>query len=182
MTAFIRVHRAAAKSARKHRHTQKCGEFNRNKRSKPMSTKATIAHGPDFHLYHEMGDENHVYLEVAGTQFEASYGRVMMPIPVHVWETIRRHPGVDLQFADKTDDELREHVEQILDERLKGYQEADAQAKSLAALAGSLTFGRADQPREAQLAAGLEYYTRLRDHQRQIQRAIAELEQANTRK
>ena len=147
-----------------------------------MSTKATIAHGPNFHLYHDLLDEDHVYLEVEGTQFEASYGRVMVPIPVHIWEVIRRHPGVDLQLANKTDDELRQHVEQIVDERLKRYQEADEHAKGLAALAGALTFGRADQPREAQLAAGLEHYTHLREHQRQIQQAIAGLEQANARK
>ena len=141
-----------------------------------MSTKATIAHGPSFHLYHDLLDEDHVYLEVEGTPFEASYGRVMVPIPVHIWEVIRRHPGVDLQLANKTDDELRQHVEQIVDERSKRYQEADEQAKSLAALAGSLTLGRADQPRAVQLAVGLEHCTRLREHQRQIQRAIAKLE------
>ena len=154
-----------------------CGEFSRDKRSTSMSTKATIAHGPNFHFYHDLWDEDHVYLEVEGTQFEASYGRVMVPIPVHIWEVIRRHPGVDLQLANKTDDELRQHVEQIVDERLKRYQEAEEHAKGLAALAGSLTFGRADQPREAQLAAGLEHCTRLREHQRQIQQAIAGLEQ-----
>ena len=147
-----------------------------------MSTKATIAHGPSFHFYHDLFDEDHVYLEVEGARFEASYGRVMVPIPVHVWEVIRRHPGADLQLVDKTDEELRQHVEQTVDERLRRYQEADEQGKSLAALAGALTFGRADQPREAQLAAGLEHYTHLREHQRQIQRAIADLEQKNTRK
>ena len=147
-----------------------------------MSTKATIAHGPGFHFYHDLFDEDHVYLEVEGTQFEASYGRVMVPIPVHVWEVIRRHPGGDLQLPNTTDDELRPHVEQIVDERPKWYQQADEQAKGLAALAGALTFGRADQPREAQLAAGLEHCTRLREHQRQVQQAIAGLEQANTRK
>ena len=43
------------------------------------------------------------------------------------------------------------------------------------ALSGSLTFGSIDQSRAAQLAAGLDYYTRLREHQRQIQRAVAAL-------
>ncbi len=141
-----------------------------------MSTKATIAHGPGFHFYHDLFDETHVYLEVEGTQFEASYGRVMVPIPVHIWEVIRRHPGVDLQLAEKTDVELREHVEAVLEERLQRHQEADEKAKGLMALSGSLVFGSIDQPREAQLAAGLEHYTHLREHQRQIQRAIAELE------
>ena len=141
-----------------------------------MSTKATIAHGPNFHFYHDLLDEDHVYLEVEGTQFEASYGRVMVPIPVHIWEVIRRHPGVDLQLANKTDGELRQHVETTLEDRLKRHREADEKAKSLMALPGSLIFGSIDQPYEIQLAAGLEHYTHLREHQRQIQRAIAELE------
>lgn len=147
-----------------------------------MSTKETLAYGPHFHLYREILDDNYVYLEVEGTQFEASYGHVMVPIPVHIWEVIRRHPGIDLQLADKTDEELRQHVERIVDERLKRYEQADEQAKGLAALAGSLTLGKADEPRGAQLAAGIEHYTRLREHQQQIQMAIAELERTNTKK
>ena len=84
-----------------------------------MSTKATIAYGANFHLYHEGFDEDHVYLELEGTQFEAAYNRVMVPIPVHVWEVIRQYPGVDLKYADKTDAELRQYVEQEVDDRLK---------------------------------------------------------------
>ena len=147
-----------------------------------MSTKSTIAYGSNFHLYHEALDDEYVYLEVEGTQFEASYGRVMVPIPMHIWEVIRRYPSVDLSLADKTDEELRRHVEQTVDERLKRFQEADERTKSLTALAGSLTLGSVDQPREAQLTAGLEHYTRLREHQRQIQQAIADLAQANVLK
>ena len=145
-----------------------------------MSTRSTIAHGPGFHLYHEMLDEDHVYLQVEGTQFEAGYGRIMVPIPVHVWEVIRRHPGVDLALADQTDDELRRHVEHMVDDRFKQYREASETAKPIAALAGALVFGAIDEPREVQVAKGLEDYTRQREHQRQIQQAIVELEKANT--
>ena len=49
-----------------------------------MSTKITIAHGRNFHLYQEALDEDHVHLELEGIKFEASYNRVMVPIPVHV--------------------------------------------------------------------------------------------------
>lgn len=144
-----------------------------------MSTRSTIAYGPSFHLYHEMSDEDHVYLQVEGTQFEAEYGRVMVPIPVHVWEVIRHYRGVDLQLADQTDDELRRHVEQMIDDRLKRHQEAAEHVKPIVALAGALFFGSIDEPREVQLAKGMEDYTRRREHQRQIQQAIAELEQTN---
>ena len=81
-----------------------------------MSTKATIAHGPNFHLYHEVFDEDNVYFELEGTQFEAGNNRVMVPIPVHVWEVIRQYPGIDLLYADKTDAELSQLVEQQVDD------------------------------------------------------------------
>jgi len=147
-----------------------------------MSTKVTIAHGPNFHLYHEVLDEDYVYLELEGAQFEASYNRVMVPIPVHVWEVIRHYPGIDLKYADKTDAELRQYVEQEVDDRLKIYEGANERAKGLVSLYGSLAFGTADQPREQQIAAGIEYFTKVREHQRQIKQAIAELERANSRK
>lgn len=147
-----------------------------------MSTKTTIAHGPNFHLYHEALDEDYVYLELEGTQFEAGSNRVMVPIPVHVWEVIRQYPGIDLKYADKTDAELRQYVAQEVDDRLKLYQAAEERAKGLVSLCGSLAFGTADQPREQQIAAGIEYFTKVREHQRQIKQAIAELEQANSGK
>jgi hypothetical protein len=147
-----------------------------------MSTKATIAHGPNFHLYHEVLDEDYVYLEVEGTQFEASYNRVMVPIPIHVWEVIRHYPGIDLKYADKTDAELRQFVDREVDKRLKLYGQANERAKGLVSLCGALAFGRADQPREQQIAAGIEYFTELRKHRRQIKQAIAELKRANVQK
>jgi len=147
-----------------------------------MSTKITIAHGRNFHLYHEALDEDYVYLELEGTKFEASYNRVMLPIPVHVWEVIRRYPGIDLKYADRTDAEIRRYVEQEVDERLKLYEEADERSKGLVSLSGSLAFGTADQPRDQQIAAGVEYFTKVREHQRQIKQAIEELEQANSKR
>src|SRR5262245_10257929 len=101
-----------------------------------MSTKSTIAHGRNFHLYHEALDEDYVYLELEGTKFEASYNRVMIPIPVHVWEVIRRYPGIDLKYADRTDAEIRRYVEQEVDERLKMYEEADEKSKGLVSVSG----------------------------------------------
>lgn len=95
-----------------------------------MSTKATIAHGPNFHLYHDLLDEDNVYLELEGTQFEAGYNRVMVPIPVHVWEVIRQYPGIDLEYVDKTDAELSQLVEHQVDDRIKKYEEADERRKA----------------------------------------------------
>jgi hypothetical protein len=147
-----------------------------------MSTKSTIAYGRNFHLYHEAFDEDYVYLELEGTKFEASYNRVMVPIPVHVWEVIRHYPGVDLKYADKTDAEIRQYVEQEVDERLEEYEQANERSKALVSLCGSLAFGTADQPRDQQIAAGIEHYTKVREHQRQIKDVIAELDQTNRKK
>lgn len=49
-----------------------------------MSTKATIARGNQFHFSHEVLDDEHVYLELNTMQFEAGYGGVMIPIPIHI--------------------------------------------------------------------------------------------------
>jgi hypothetical protein len=147
-----------------------------------MSTKSTIAHGRNFHLYHEAFDEDNVYLELEGTNFEASYNRVMVPIPVHVWEVIRHYPGIDLKYVDRTDAEIRQYVEREVDERLKRYKEASERSKGLVSLSGSLAFGTADQPRDQQISAGIEYFTKVREHQRQIKQAIEELEQANSKR
>jgi hypothetical protein len=147
-----------------------------------MSTKATIAYGPAFHFYQEAFDDDAVYLELEGVQFEAGYNRVMVPIPVHIWEVIRQYPGVDLSFAEKTDAELAQFVEQEVEERLRRYQEASENAKGFMSLCGALVYGSADEPREQQIARGRAHFTNMRAHQRQIQAAIAELEQQNKRK
>ena len=106
----------------------------------------------------------------------------MVPIPVHVWEVIRHYPGIDLKYADKTDAEIRLHVEREVDKRLKRYEEANERSKGLVSLSGALAFGTADHPRDQQITAGIEYFTKVREHQRQIKQAIEELEQANSKR
>lgn len=146
-----------------------------------MSTKATIVYGPSVHFYHEALDDDYVYLELEGVPFEASYNRVMVPIPIHVWEVIRRYPGIDLAFADKTDDELRQYVERQVDERIQAFREAES-GNGVTRLAGSLAYGTADLPRETQIEAGMQHFLQVRDHQRRIAQAIAELAQLNARR
>jgi hypothetical protein len=80
----------------------------------------------------------------------------MVPIPVHIWEVIRQYPGVDLEWADKTDAEIRQHVEQEVDQRLKLYAKTPEQSKALVSLSGCLVFGAANEPRERQIAAGVD--------------------------
>ncbi len=144
-----------------------------------MSSKATIVYDDDFHLYREPGDRHHVYLQMRGTHHEAGYNRVMVPIPIHIWEVIRKQGGPDLSLAGLTDDQLLDHVADRVDERIAGYQKAvaeDASHLGILAFACGLPFGKADTPREEQIAKGLDYYRDLRRDQQEIKTAIEKLE------
>ena len=145
-----------------------------------MSTKITVAYGANFHLYRESLDEDYIYLEMERVRFEASYDRVMMPIPIHIWEVIRQYQGIDLSWAAKTDEEIMCHVEQEVDLRIQKYQQADDEKhQRLIALLGSIPYGSADTPRQQQLDLGIAYFHRLREHQQQIKQAIEQLEKIN---
>lgn len=128
-----------------------------------MSTKSTIAHGRDFHFYHEALDEDNVYLEIENVEFEASYRRVMVRIPVDIWEVIRRTGAACLDLVNSSDEELRQMVERQVDKRLAEYERArgDSRREALISLCGTLVFGSAHEPREEQIRHGLDYYTRL---------------------
>ena len=56
-----------------------------------MSTRATLASGLDFYLFEELFDEEHVYFELEGTEFEAAPGSVRVQIPLPIWEVIRTY-------------------------------------------------------------------------------------------
>ncbi len=146
-----------------------------------MSTKATIVHGENFHFYHEVMDEDHVYLELETTHFEAGYGRVMLPIPIHIWETIRHLGGARLDLVHCTDEALLAIVEAAVDARIMRHQEAlrtHPDRAGLLSLAGSLVYGGAEDPRTGQIARGMESYRSERQHQRDIQAAIRKLREA----
>ena len=148
-----------------------------------MSTKVTVAYGKNFHLYKEVLNEDFIYLEIEGVQFEASYNRVMIPIPVHIWEVIRQYEGTDLSWANTTEEEIVRYVEQQVDERIQKYQQAENDNnKRLIALLGSIPYGGADTPRQQQIEQGIAYFKNLKKHQLQIKIAIADLKQTNDSK
>lgn len=142
-----------------------------------MSTKCTIAHGENFHFYHEALDDDHVYLELETTHFEAGYRRVMLPIPIHIWETIRHLGGAQMDLADKQDNELLAMVEKEVDQRIAEYQQAVREKPDRAALIsffGCLPYGRADLPRVDQIHRGMEYFRHKRQRQREVRSLIAD--------
>ncbi|NJO82840.1 MAG: hypothetical protein HC828_08490 [Blastochloris sp.] len=97
----------------------------------------------------------------------------------HIWEVIRRYPGVDLSLAEKTDEELRAEVVRAVDERIAKYAAAEGQAQALVTLSGLLAFGSAEDSRDEQIEAGMRYYLGKRDHQRQVIAAIDALRREN---
>lgn len=143
-----------------------------------MSTKSTIAYGPTFHLYHEALDDDYVYLELEQVQFEASYNRVMVPIPVHIWEVIRQYQGIDFSWAEKSDQDILDYVTQSVDDRIREYEETEENRRGLISFFGCLAFGTADEPRDEQIKKGVAFYQDLRTHQQQVKAAIEELQQA----
>lgn len=145
-----------------------------------MSTKASIQWGDidgiGIHLYEEVMENDAVYLELTAEkpgialEYEASPARVMLRIPLPVWELIRRgtHGILASDLAGKTDDQLEEiattHVTDRMDAHLKG--------NKMSALLGSWTLGSVDLPVEEQIKNGLNYYKGIRDHVASVHAAV----------
>lgn len=141
-----------------------------------MSTKASIACSDNFHLYHECFDEENVYLELEGVEFNASPNRVTVTIPVAIWETIRQHSVVDLSYADKSDEEIKIMVEEKVERRIKKYlATSDEKQQNFISLSGSMCYGMADLPRDEQIEKGIEYYFELRERQLTVKNKIEAL-------
>lgn len=146
-----------------------------------MSTKSTIAWSEDFHLYREVFDDDHVYLRLDTTHFEAGYGRVTVPIPIHIWETIRHLGGARLDLVDRSDEELLAKVQKDVDVRIAEYQKVARERPERAdlfAIIGSLPYGTADKPRDEQIQRGMEYFRHEKQRQRELQARITLLRRA----
>lgn len=135
-----------------------------------MSTKSSIAHGDNFHFYHEIFDEEFVYLRLEGVEFEATNSEVTVQIPMDVWEVIRQHRGIEFDLADKTDEELKKHAEKDISERLEHYEQALSKGRSatFAAFANSFIFGDVTAPRHKQIKNNFQFYCQQRARQQEI--------------
>ncbi len=137
-----------------------------------MSTKSTTTYGENFHLYREALDDDFIYLELDNIEFEASKNSVKVAIPVHIWEHLRQYKAVDLSWADKTDEEIREYVEEKVKERIERFRKNNS---LFANIAGSLQFGNANLPRQEQIKNGIYNYIEWREEQKKVKQAIEEL-------
>ena len=69
-----------------------------------MSTKITLSHGKDFHLFQEVCDVKSVYLTVDNHEFEANKNRVSIQIPIQVWEKmVEEWPKNKARFYQEND-------------------------------------------------------------------------------
>ncbi len=142
-----------------------------------MTVKATLAYGKNFHFYHEAHDNNHVYLELEDVSYNVGYRRVMVAIPIDVWEVIRGLGEARLDIAETSDEELIRLVEERVDDRIADYKrviESDGEKASWLRFSESIKFGPADATREQQLLRGIDYYRTERERQREVAARIAQ--------
>ena len=146
-----------------------------------MSTKCSLAYGDCFHLYQECFDEDNVYLEIEGVEFEATPERVMVTIPIAIWETIREHTNLDLSYADLTDEELGAMVVEAVDERIEEYNNCqDERQRNFIAVIGAIPYGLASAPRDEQIEQGKRYFRDQRERQSLIKEQIEALKKLNS--
>jgi hypothetical protein len=142
-----------------------------------MSTKSTIAHGDGFHFYAEALDEENVYLELTGVEYEARPNCVMVQIPTAIFETIRQHQVARLDLIGKSDEELRQQAQQSVNDRLAHVRAAQEKhgRPGIAAIFGLGMYGAAEDPVEQQIATGLRHLKAARERQENLKKKIEEL-------
>lgn len=136
-----------------------------------MTIKATLAYGRNFHFYHEALDNNHVYLELEDVNFDPGYRRVMVAIPIDVWEVIRGLGAAKLDLVNASDEELMSIVEEKVAMRIAEYEAAKRTSPEEAErirFNDSLLFGAMDDTREQQIVRGVEVYKTERGRQREV--------------
>lgn len=134
-----------------------------------MSTKSTIAHGHQFHLYSETFDDDNVYLEVNDET---------VTIPIAAWEVIRQYGAFHPRYRDMSDAEIAASVEREVDQRIAEYQAAPENKRKLLRMLGGAWYGGADTPRQEQILRGIASSTRQREHEQRISGEIEALRKA----
>jgi hypothetical protein len=136
-----------------------------------MPPKISIAYGKNFHFYRDAHEHNYVYLELEDVPYEVGYLRVMLAIPVDIWETIRGLGTTRLDLVNASDSDLIKKVTSRVEQRAAEYEGArasDREAAEMIRHRDSLVFGTADEPREDQVARGVHSYKVERERQRAI--------------
>lgn len=133
-----------------------------------MSTKHTIAHGEDFHLYRDAFEDGHVFLRIDNGLFEASPDGVTVRLPLHVWEYLRTFPGAELAAAQLSDEQIEQEAIAAVEARLARVSASPPGQRGLIELGGAFSMGPADLPREEQIRHMAEQLKREREKQRAV--------------
>jgi translation elongation factor EF-Tu-like GTPase len=109
--------------------------------------------------------------------YDAGYRRIMVSIPIDVWEVIRLLGAAKLDLINSSDEELLELVEREVNERVAGYERmrsSDAEKAALLRFDNSIVFGVADSDPSQQIKRGMDFYQTERERQREITLRIAQ--------
>jgi hypothetical protein len=141
-----------------------------------MSTKATLRCGPNHHLFQEPFDHDAVFLEIEGHDCElactGNRSRVVVRIPLAIWEHVRGSTIAKFDLADLSDGQLAQYVRAKWEEHQRGI--GDAVNKSFARAIGGLVW-RGDTP-EQEMASGMKWYEAERERQRSLRAEISLLQ------
>lgn len=152
-----------------------------------MSTKSTIQHGDNYHLYREVMEDDGVYLHLSNATFTTcSSSGVTVKIPAHIFNVLLRAQPIALPYAGWTDAQLRQHAVRKVRQRIKEYQLClrNAKKKGISdttrhcgwiAFCGSFVYGDITRSEKAQVATAMRYFRCERDRQTVITSKVAEL-------
>lgn len=117
-----------------------------------MSTKITLSHDTEVHLYQEVADESTLYLKVekpgVSLKIELDVSHALAIAKAFDWSRAT-------EMAAVSDEEIDLHVREHVSARLN--------AKGISALAGMLVYGNAEDPEREQIERGLAFYREQRD-------------------
>lgn len=141
-----------------------------------MSTKCSIAHGTGFHLYNEVFDDEHVFLQLDKADFEATPDSVMVKLPLHVWEYIRSFPGGDFSDVNVSDEQILQEAIGAVDSRLaKSAAASPDHLHGLIELGGALVMGDIALPRDQQIANYVAHRQRQKARQQDVMARVEAL-------
>ncbi len=132
-----------------------------------MRTRLTLAHGENFRIYDEIFEEGAFHLELQHCEFEATHEGITIRIPLDVLLVMQKIEFAKLYWIGKTDQEIRAWVEGAVEVRLHDFA-THASDQNRGLLTTSSSLGSIDDPREVQVAVGIQYYTALREEQEAI--------------
>lgn len=123
-----------------------------------MSTKMTLWHNDDFHLYAEGLDDENVYLDIRTPYTE----QFVLKIPLSAWKEMRRHTIEPAErYSDMSDDELLMEAERAVDEhraRLHEIRQQGGRNIELRLMLGSFIFGPPESTPEEMIKSFLSVY------------------------